>query len=171
MMSLVPNQRFQVPSQLLERVKAVRRELESTAADPSAAKKSGSRGVFVVESDERLQERLRSKFKDEGYRVFMAVDPVRAVDRFRQQPYDALVIDAGSVGEEGLHAFERILVEADRQGVRCGAVLILSEEQESWREGIKPRPNTAILVRPAVTVRQILDKVQEMLEAPEPARE
>jgi serine/threonine protein kinase len=168
MMSLVPNQRFQTPSQLLDRVKMVRRELEGPAA-AAGPKRSGERSVFVVESDERLQERLRTKFKELGYRVLVSIDPVRAVDRFRQTPYDALVIDAGSVGEDGVHAFDRILNEAERQRVRCGGVLVLSEEQTGLRESVKVRPNATVLSRPDVTLRQILDKVQEMVEAPDPA--
>jgi serine/threonine protein kinase len=85
MMALAPQRRYQTPAQLLDAVRAVRRELSA----PSEKGRSGApRSVFVVESDEFLQDALRDKFKELGYRVFMAADPCRALDRFRQHPYD-----------------------------------------------------------------------------------
>src|SRR5262249_39805197 len=75
MMWLSPSQRFQTPSQLLEAVKACRRELSSKGESRRPA-----RSVFVVESDERLQDALRDKLKELGYRVFLAGDPSRALD-------------------------------------------------------------------------------------------
>ncbi|MFO0925689.1 MAG: hypothetical protein U0736_01460 [Gemmataceae bacterium] len=38
--------------------------------------------------------------------MLLAVDPIRALDRFRQQPYEALIVDVGTVGDDGLLVFE-----------------------------------------------------------------
>src|SRR5262245_46494576 len=157
MMSLEPNRRYQTPSQLLEVVRNLRHELEGGTTGSG-----GPSGVFVVESDERLQEAIRSKFKELGFRVFMAVDPARALDRFRQQPFQGLVVDVGTVGEDGLHVFDRIMVEADKIGARLAGIVILSEEQADWKQRIRPRAGSAVMVRP-VTLKQLHRKLQELM--------
>lgn len=160
MMALQPQQRYQTPAQLLEAVKSVRRELG--AKHDGAAARSGPQAIFVVEADGRLQDPIRDKFKELGYRVFLAIDPARAIDRFRQQPYDGLVIDVGTVGEDGLLVFERIMAEAARQGFPCAGIAMLSEEQADWVRRITARPNVAVLVRP-ITLKQLHRKLQELM--------
>ena len=64
---------------------------------------------------------MRDKFKEMGFRVLIAADPQRALDRFRQQPYDALIVDARTTGEDGRVVFEHIMDEAGREAVLlCG---------------------------------------------------
>ena len=78
MMSLSPERRYQTPSQLLDAIKAVRREIESGSRDGNNDKAaSGPQSVFVVEANEGLQEKLRGKFKELGFRVLIAIDPTR----------------------------------------------------------------------------------------------
>src|SRR5262249_38857040 len=85
MMSVNPEQRFQTPTDLCDAIREVRRELEGRPSGKSSA----ARSIFVVEKDQRLQDTLRNKFKESGYRPFIATDPSRALERYRQQPYDA----------------------------------------------------------------------------------
>jgi serine/threonine protein kinase len=163
MMDINPARRYQTPAQLLESVRAVRRELEGLASGKGP---SGPRGVFVVESDARLQDHVRDKLKDLGYRVFLASDPAFAFDRFRQQPYDGLVVDARTTGEDGLLFFDRIAAEADRQGIALGGVLILSREQADWSSRVKQRPRTMVLTDPPghfVSMKQLLQAVQTLV--------
>ena len=91
-----------------------------------------------------------------------AADPRRALDRFRQQPFDALIVDAGTTDEDGLFVFDNIMNEAKRKEITCAGVLVLSEEQAPWRERVTARNNAAVLVRP-VTLKQLVRKIQEML--------
>jgi len=160
MMSLTPQHRFQTPAQLLEALRAARRDVEGGVASGSVS--TGPKSVFLVEADERLQQAIRDKFKELGYRVFLAADPARANDRFRQQPYDGLVIDAGTSGEDGLLAFDMIMSEAARKGVPCAGILVLNEDQSDWVERVKKRPNQSVMVRP-VTLKQLYHKLQEMV--------
>ncbi|MFQ3652081.1 MAG: serine/threonine-protein kinase, partial [Gemmataceae bacterium] len=103
LMAFDPKRRYQTPSQLVDAVKAARRDVAgASSTSGKAAEASASRSVFIAESNPRLQEALRSKMKDLGYRVFLAADPARALERFRQQPYDALLVDVGTTGEDGL---------------------------------------------------------------------
>jgi tRNA A-37 threonylcarbamoyl transferase component Bud32 len=159
MMSLNPQHRYQTPSQLLDAIKAVRRELEGGGTQKSATVRS----VFVAEKDEGLQDKIRDKGKEMGYRVLLAGDPVRAIDRYRQQPFDALIVDAGTTGEEGLLVFERVLGEAARQGLRCAGILVLNEDQAEWSERVAERPGVAVLVRPGVTLKALYRQLRKMV--------
>src|SRR5205823_6371003 len=101
-------------------------------------------------------------FKELGFRPLIAGDPTRALERFRQQPYDALVIDAGTVGEDGLHLFDAVLALAKRQGLFCAGILILSETQRDWVDKVESRECVSILVRP-VTIKQLQRELTELL--------
>jgi serine/threonine protein kinase len=163
MMDINPAHRYQTPAQLLEAVRSVRRELEGLASGKGP---SGPRGVFVVESDSRIQDAVREKLKELGYRVFIASDPAFAFDRFRQNPYDGLVVDARTTGEDGLLFFDRIAAEADRQGISLGGVLILSREQADWATRVKARPGVMVLTDPpghSVSMKQLLKAVQTLV--------
>jgi serine/threonine protein kinase len=146
MMSLNPQQRFQTPSQLLDAIRAARRDLDGKAVNHTAV--PTIRSIFVAESDERLQNAIREGLKSLGFRVLLAADPLRALDRFRSQPFDAFILDAGTVGEDGLMVFERIMKDAERRELRCAGIVLLSEEQKALAEKVPSRPNIAVMVRP-----------------------
>jgi serine/threonine protein kinase len=158
MMQFNPNKRFQTPSQLLDGIRDVRRELESK---PGEGQPRGTPSVFVVEKDMFLQDLLRDKFKEAGFRVYLAADPIRALDRFRQHPFDALVVDGRTTGETGILTFERLLGEADREQIHCAGVLLLGDDQAPWIEKIDARPNLAIMVQPKF--KQLLATVKKLI--------
>jgi eukaryotic-like serine/threonine-protein kinase len=160
MMALNPLHRFQTPSQLLDAVREVRKEIE---AKPGTQAVPSTRTIFIIERDDRLQDALREKFKERGYRVLIAADPTRALDRFRQQPFDGLIADVGTVGEESLLLFDRVMSEADRQKYPCVGIVMLAEEQADWERRLDKRATTAALIRP-VTFKQILKKMQDLWE-------
>jgi CheY-like chemotaxis protein len=162
MMALNPAERYQTPSQLFEAVREVRRELEGKAADGKEAPSAPT--LFILQKDLRLQDKLREHFKRQGYRVLMAGEPSRAIERYQQQPFDALILDAGTVGEDGALVFDRIMKEAERHRRRCAGVVILSENQEDLRGRITARPNVVVLVRP-VTIKQLQRALEEILDA------
>jgi CheY-like chemotaxis protein len=163
MMSIDPRRRYQTPSQVLDAVRAARRDLAG-GGGAAGTGKSAAKSIFLAESDQRLQEALREKFKELGYRVFLAADPTRALDRFRQQPYEALIVDVGTVGDDGLYVFEQVLNEARDKQYTCAGILILSEEQADMANRVARRPNSAVLVRP-VTLKQLHRKLQELSAA------
>ncbi|MBI1914051.1 MAG: protein kinase [Planctomycetes bacterium] len=165
MMSLSPQRRYQTPSQLLDSIRSVRRELENTATG-SKPGTGGPQSIYVVETDERLMAKIRTKFKELGFRVLIANDPIRALDRYRQQPYQGLIIDARTTGEDGLMTFDRIMAEADRHGQSLVGVLLLSDEQAGWAYRVHPRPTAAVLVdteKRRVTLKQLHRKVMDLL--------
>ena len=174
MMSLDPRHRYQTPSQLLDAIRDARRDVESgkeAARETSRGGAAAVRSVFVVERDQRLQDALREKLKDLGYRVFIAADPARALDRYRQQPYDGVIIDAGTTGEEGRLVFDQIFKEAARKTLPCAGILVLSEEQADWVKLVEARDHNdkaVVLVRP-VSLKQLHRKLQELVPLAAPA--
>jgi CheY-like chemotaxis protein len=165
MMSLDPKLRYQTPSQLLDAVREVRRDLEGGGAAPGAEAKAPHRSIFVVERDERLQDAMRQHFKKLGFRVFVAADPARAMDRFLMQPYDGLVIDAETTGEEGRYTFEQIVREATRTQAELGAILILGEDQANWAGQIPSSSRALVLIKP-LTLKQLQRRVEELVPLP-----
>jgi serine/threonine protein kinase len=160
MMALNPLHRYQTPSQLLDAIREVRRELATKSGAPAVPV---TRSVFVIEKDDRLQDALRERLKEKGFRVLIAADPTRAVDRFRQQPFECLIADVGTVGEDALLIFNRVVSEAARQKLTCVGIAMLSEEQADWARRVDALPTTAVLIRP-VTFKQILKKLQDLWE-------
>jgi serine/threonine protein kinase len=167
MMSLDPQLRFQTPSQLLEAIKAARRDVEGQGDNHSTNNRPVAGGVthsvFVIESDTKLQNAIREKLKELGYRVLLASDPMRALDRFRSQPFDALIVDVRTVGEDGLHVFERILKDAQRRGTTLHGILVFSQEQERSAERVERRPNIAVFVG-QITLKQLHRTLQKFFK-------
>lgn len=165
MMSLDPQKRYQTPAQLQEAIQSLRRELggEANGARSQTAAPA-PQTLFIVETSTRLLNALRDGFKKLGYRVLVSADPQRAVDRFRMQPFDALIVDAATTHEEGRAAFLQIMVEARKRRSSCVGVLVLKESQAAWKDEIPPAENQSILVRP-VTIKQLHEKLLEMKKA------
>jgi serine/threonine protein kinase len=163
MMAMDPQLRYQTPAQLLDAVREVRKDIEGGSSEASS--KAVVRSVFVVQPNDRLQDAMRESFKEMGYRVFLSSDPVRALDRFRMVPYDALILDAGTTGEEGKLIFERILNEAQRRELSCAGILILAREQAEWAEQIPQRPDLVVMIRP-ITLKQLRHKLSELVPVP-----
>jgi tRNA A-37 threonylcarbamoyl transferase component Bud32 len=157
MMAFHPQHRYQTPSQLLDTIREVRRELEGKSAGPGG----GTCTLFIAEKDEKLQDIFRDKFKEQGFRVLIAADPIRAYDRLRQQPFDALIVDGRTTGEEGILKFEKIMNEAERQRLSCVGILLLDNDQANWQERIIPRPNVALMIEPKF--KGLLQKVNDLL--------
>jgi tRNA A-37 threonylcarbamoyl transferase component Bud32/DNA-binding NarL/FixJ family response regulator len=167
MMALDPKERYQTPSQLLDAVRKVRREVEGGSGNGDG--QPLTRSVFLAEPDERLQDVLRDKLKEQGYRVFLAGDPTRALDRFHKQPFDGLIVDARTTGEEGFRVFEQIVNEAARRRLRCAALLLLGEDQTEWAERAPRGPHIGIMSE-QITFKTVSRKLKELMEAAHDAK-
>jgi serine/threonine protein kinase len=160
MIAFDPKYRYQTPAQLHEAVRKVQSEMEGQPVHRMAP--SGPRSLFVVEGNHKLQDVFREKFSAAGFRVLISQDPHRALHRYEEQPYHALVVDAGTAGEDGVRAFKKIFEQADEIDLTLVGVLILDEKQSDWEELVPKRPGVAVLVRP-VTLKQLTDKLSELL--------
>jgi eukaryotic-like serine/threonine-protein kinase len=157
-----PASRYQSPAIMHEAIKGVQTAMTSNDGGSKEHQASGPLTVFVVEDHEKLQDVFRKTFKKHGFRVLMSIDPAQAVNRFKQQPFHAVIIDCGTVGKDGVDAFERIQKEAEQLHLKMGAVLILNPEQAAWAANVKVRDGGQVLVRP-VTMKQITRPIREHL--------
>ena len=167
MMSLNPQERFQTPSQALDAIRDVRREVEGKAKG-SQASAGGQKTLFFIEKDERLKDILRDKLKEQGFRVLIASDPARALERFKQQPFEVLIVDAGTTGEDGLLVFERIMADAERYSTPCAGIVMLNEDQADWKRRVADRPAAAVLVQP-IKFKQLVAAIQQTTVAAQSA--
>ncbi|MDB5308554.1 MAG: serine/threonine protein kinase [Gemmataceae bacterium] len=157
-----PRGRFQTPAELLEAIRQCRAELGGAAVlQVKARAAAGPKTLFVVEPSEKLKDAIREKFKAHGYRVLISIDPAMALRRFQEQPYHALIIDARTLGEEGMVAYNRILRESGTVGIDVGAVLILGPDQGHLARQAAQHPNGAVMTYP-VTMKQLIEKVYEL---------
>lgn len=155
MVAFDPALRFQTPTQLVEAIQAVR--LDSGAAGATARVPTGPKTLFVVESNQKLQDAFREKFKAQGYRVLLSIDPGQAAKRYQQQAFHAIIIDARTVGRDGVTAYNDVLRVADSSGMEVRAILLLSEEQAGWRVQAREHAGAAILIEPPnITMKQLL---------------
>jgi serine/threonine protein kinase len=144
MMSLDPQRRFQTPQQLLDAVRAVQAEV---AGGPSVHgfTPRGPRTVYIVEKKDKFQVAFREKFKSRGFRVLMSRDINRALERFQQQPFDGLLLDVGTVGEESLDIYEKLRREAAKVQTRCAGIILISDQQDYVRTRVGNDKDTVVL--------------------------
>jgi len=159
MMSLQPDLRIQTAAQLFERVRECRVGIATAANEGAQAKAKGQATLFLVESDEKLQDVLRAKLKEEGFRMLIAADPLRALDRFRQQPFDLLIVDAATTGENGFYVFDSIMEDAQRQNIPIRGILLLNPDQRAWQKRVAEFEGASSLVQP-VKYRQLLQEIR-----------
>jgi serine/threonine protein kinase len=158
MVAFEPTERFQTPNQLIDAVHKARQEIEGSVVrrrDPV-----GPKTVFIVEHHAKLQDAFRDRLKKLGYRVLISIDANRALQRYTQQPFHAMIVDVGTAGEEGLEAMDRVMREASVNSTTCAGILILSEDQANWQEKAEQIGGATVLIRP-VTMKQITDLLRE----------
>src|SRR5262245_1231076 len=156
MIAFDPPLRFQSPTQLHEAVRRVQGELEGAPAVRMAP--TGPRSLFIVEKHPRLQDAMREAFTKQGFRVLISQDPERALHRYEELPYHALIVDAGTAGETGIRAFNKIMEEADSLDLTMAGVVVLSEDQAEWVSLVHENRGVAVLVRP-INLKQLADKL------------
>jgi serine/threonine protein kinase len=160
MVAFEPGTRFQTPTLLVESIEACRREL--AAGNAQSRTPTGPKTLFVVEQNQKLQDAFRERFKAHGYRVLLSIDPAQAVKRYEQQAYHAVIIDARTVGRDGVDAYNGVLRAADKVGLVVGAILILGEAQLKWKTDARNHAHGAVLVDPGVTMKQLLRTLDKL---------
>ncbi len=160
MVAFDPAQRFQTPTQLVEAIQVCRQDISGGKAESRIP--TGPKTLFVVEQNQKLQDAFREKFKAVGYRVLLSIDPGQAAKRYVQQAYHAVIIDARTVGQEGVTAYNDVLRAADTAGLEVGVILLLSEEQAGWRVQARTHARGAVLIDPGISMKQLLRTLNEL---------
>jgi serine/threonine protein kinase len=162
MVAYEPSKRFQTPNQLVEAIQACRAELQERerASNPRVA--GGQKTVFVLETSEKLKEHMRERFKEEGFRVLMSSDPEQPLKRYQYQPFHVLVINAGSVGKEGIVAYNRVLKESDAAKLDLAAILILDRKQSDWAMDAISHKRGSVMYLP-LKMKNLVQKIEELV--------
>ena len=158
-MALDPGDRYQSPSEMLLDLKAAMVKLnepytplpeeeEPVAKAVSAAPTVPQRTLMFVESNVHLQDIIRERLKNNGYRVLVTRDPDRALSRFSEgaKAADCVIFSTGELGQPALDAFNRF---AD--GVHTApipAVLLLGENHDAWKEKAKLNDHRVVISMP-----------------------
>lgn len=163
-----PNQRYQTPADLVAALRACRAELggEVSPAPGAAPARSrippGPKTLFAVERNERLKGAFRERFKARGFRVLISTDPAQAVKRYAEQPYHALIVDAGSVGDGGVDLYNHMLAAADAAELDLAVVLLLAEQQVELSLNANEHDRGAVMVFP-VSMKELLATITELV--------
>jgi serine/threonine-protein kinase len=179
-MTLDPDKRYASPAAMVADLRLVARRLKAAAdkagdgeSDPAPAlvgepdEAGVEHSVMIVESDGQMQEVLRKNLKLSGYRVLMTADPARAVGRFRQDATvaDGLVFNAQQIGEPALEMFNAL--GEDEQTRSVPAILLLGENQETWRTQAQTAEHRVVLTMP-ITMRQFRTALDKLLASKTP---
>lgn len=174
-MAFDPSRRYQSPSAMLADLRIALQRLE--AGDTSASESLSGVGkqlteappephhtVMVVEGDPQMQEVLRKGLRSAGYKVLMVADPGRAVARLKESPglADCVLINAQSLGESAVVAFNALKKDAVTAGVP--AALMLDEPQQAWRTRAEVGPRRVVLAMP-ITMKQLREAVGSLVGA------
>lgn len=87
--------------------------------------------ILVAEDDAQLRRQLTEALKDAGYVTDSAPDGVEAAFQGETEPYDAIVLDLGLPGRDGLS-----VLRAWREAGRTMPVLILTA-RGTWQEKVE----------------------------------
>lgn len=137
-----PQRRYQTPgdmyTDLRVAIKRVKEGVDTIGAQIDLHSREGHdengqpRKLLVVESEVKLQDLFRELFKRNGYRVLVASDPDRAMDRFFGDPRaaDLVLFNTASLGRPALEVFNRFGRETATRDLP--AVLLLDERHQAW---------------------------------------
>ena len=158
LIELRPEKRIQTPAAAASELKRVITAVEKGNAeiyDEKLAKKHAEeyesmvskqeegkdRTVMLIESDTKMQDLLRSKLKELGYRVLVMGNPKTALGRFHNldpaddKPADILIVCCKGLGKQGLITFNE-LVEGEYSS-NLPAILLLADGQDKYESKAK----------------------------------
>lgn len=175
-MEFQPDKRYQTPSQMLADVEAAIHKIQnpdptevSVAAndeaeeiDPESLKEGKGKTVMVIESKSELQDLLREKLKNRGYRVLVFSGPERALARFNAEQVnevDCVVLCAVDLGNEALHAFNAMAEQEHTQKVPV--IMLVDPRQKHVIRGAKTSENHVLLSMP-LKVRELRSTLAQL---------
>lgn len=170
-MEFEPDKRYQTPSDMLVDIKlAMKRIKEGSESKRTADELDSSEGLndqgeprrlMVVESDVRMQDKLRDLFKRHGYRVLVSSDPQRVLDRFFADPRaaDVVLFTTSTNGRAAVEAFNRL--HQDTVTRELPAVLLLDQHHHEW-EGDARVTDTRAVAKMPIKMRELRELLLEV---------
>ena len=119
---------------------------------------------MFVESNVQLQDVIRQRLKNSGYRVLVTADPDRALSRFTEtnRAADCVIFSTGELGEGALNAFNRFA--DNKHTAEIPAVLLLDERHKDWQAQAKLAEHRVLLAMP-IKLRQFRDVLNRLVPA------
>ncbi|QDU57675.1 Serine/threonine-protein kinase PrkC [Aeoliella mucimassa] len=167
-----PEKRYQTPLEMLTDLKIAAKRLAERGATQSVKNELASneghneqgepRRLMVVESNVKMQDVLRNLFKQHGYRVLVASDPERAIDRFYTDSDAAEVVlfSSGHNGRATLEAFNRFATESGTRDIP--AILLLDEAHATWEPEANVSDHRLTITMP-IKQRELRQAVRKVL--------
>ena len=185
LMDLKPERRIQTPALVLREVEACLEAIQTGNAesyDPDLSKREAleyeqqmrereeGQGytILVIESNIQVQDMLRSKLKNLGYRVLIMGNPERALERFEgldpaeERPADCVVFGCAGLGVKGIQSFVNFSQTKNTRVIP--AMLLLTAQQKPYLSKIKLRENHRQLDLP-IKFKNVRAELKSLLEA------
>ena len=175
-MELDPDRRFQTPGDMLTELKLALRRAEGSAGQGGERRElvsqegvgpDGSpRRILITESDVKRQDLMRDLFKRNGYRVLVAADTDRALQRFVNDPDAAgiALFCAATLGKKAVEAFNQFGEDISTRNK--AAVLLLEETQAVWAQDANTNEHRSVVTMP-VKLRALREAVLGVATAAE----
>ncbi len=171
MMDLNANNRFQKPLDVVDALKTVASMAPAPAVkrpEPAAAKAAAgkdqatTRSLLLIEADAGLQNTIREKLHAAGYRVLITSDPQRAVERYKEQPTDCVVVDCETTNKAGMDAFIETATHARNFKLPWSGIAMLTPEQSDWSKRVTQTDKLVVLIKP-LTLRQLREHLDRIV--------
>jgi len=172
-MELNVEDRYQTPGEMLAELKAaLRKQGEAEAAQSgdatgrtaASAPEPPKRALMFVESNVSLQDVLRERLKNNGFRVLVTADPERALSRFTEsnRAADCVIFSTGELGEAALTAFNRFAEMPHTAEIP--AILLLGEHHAAWKKQAKLAAHRVAISMP-IKLRQLRETLAKLVPA------
>jgi serine/threonine-protein kinase len=123
--------------------------------------------VMLIESKAALQNAIRERLKNRGYRVLIIQDPKRALDRFEPEfdpPADCVIFSAAELGSLALDAYNQFA--SDEHTREIPSILLADRRQTRIISEAKRGPKRKLLALP-LKVRELRAALMNVLAGTE----
>ena len=168
-----PDRRYQTPSDMLvdlklaiKRVKAAEEGGRVTGQELTSHEGHDDHGqprkLMIVESDVKMQDKLRELFKQHGYRVLVSSDPERTLSRFfaDSRAADLVLFTTSNNGRAALDVFNRFGQESSTRDLP--AVLLLDQSHHDWAEAAKVSDHRQVAKMP-IKMRELREVLRDVV--------
>ncbi|MEX0678651.1 MAG: protein kinase [Pirellulales bacterium] len=173
-MELNPIQRYQSPGEMLADLQAALPRLDEPRSPPAdgkvasktppapAAQRAPQSTLMLVESNVQLQDVIRQRLKNNGYRVLVTADPDRALSRFvdGNKAADCVIFSTSELGQPALDAFNRFGDGHDTAAIP--AVLLLGKHHKAWKKRAKLADHRVLVAMP-IKLRQFREVLAKLV--------
>jgi CheY-like chemotaxis protein/predicted Ser/Thr protein kinase len=133
-----------------------------TSAGQAETKTAVRKTVLCVETQNEIQDAFRRSLQKMGYRFVLVTDAELAAERYREAPFDAVVIDFDGLGPEALDAFIDMKDKADLDSKPLVALALLGPRQRDLLEKLPTGERLMVLAKP-VKMKQVTSAIKKIL--------